>query len=97
MREKLVGPLHLMTKGEDNIESGEAPRRRHGEDRGKVLCHPILPMSRLISRGIPQRAIFLAFYDLPVKILTIQMLSTGLVNTRLKTESWNKDVSGPEA
>lgn len=78
-------------------ESGEARGRRHGKIEERFLCHPVLPMSHLISRGFPQRAIFLTFYDLPVKILTIQILSTRLVNVRLKTESWHKHVSMPEA
>lgn len=45
MRAKLVGPLHLMTKGEDNIESGEAQEGGMGkiEERFCViqyyLCH----------------------------------------------------------
>lgn len=53
----------------------------------RLLCSSVLPTSSLVSRGIPQRAIFLDFYDFPVNILTIQILAISLVNTRSNTRS----------
>lgn len=38
----------------------------------RLLFNSVLHASSLVSRGIPQRAISLDFYDFPVNILTIQ-------------------------
>lgn len=65
-----------------------------GKTSDRLLCGSVLPTSSLISRGVPQRAIFLDFYDFPVNILTIQIFPISLINTRLTPESGNKGVSG---
>lgn len=75
-----------MTKGEDDIESGEALKRRLEKTTESLLYSPVLLMSSLTFRGVPQRAIFLTFYDFPVSSLTIQILLISLVNTRLSQE-----------
>lgn len=75
-----------MAKGEDDIENGEALKRRLGKTTKSLMYSPVLLMSSLTFRGVQQGAIFLTFYDFPMSILTIQILLISLVNTMLNQE-----------
>lgn len=74
-----------MAKGEDDIENGEALKRRLEKTTKSLMYSPVLLMSSL-TRGVQQGAIFLTFYDFPMSILTIQILLISLVNTMLNQE-----------
>lgn len=75
-----------MAKGEDDIENGEALKRRLGKTTKNLMYSPVLLMSSLTFRGVQQGAIFSTFYDFPMSILTIQILLISLVNTMLNQE-----------